>query len=72
MMLGKDMHYIKVWGCVNYILKFFLIIYLMRNQFPSNSRELPVFPAVLGNMSISCLFDNLDLEKWTQKYQKYF
>ena len=31
----------------------------MKNLFPSNSRELPVFPAVLGNMSISRLFATL-------------
>ena len=31
----------------------------MKNLFPSNSRELPVFPAVLGNMSISHLFATL-------------
>ena len=33
----------------------------MSNLFPSNSRELPVFPAVLGNMSISRLFANFAL-----------
>ena len=37
----------------------FKIFSLAGDQFPSNSRELPVFPAVLGNMSISRLFANL-------------
>ena len=35
--------------------------FLVSELFPSNSRELPVFPAVLGNMSISRLFANLEI-----------
>ena len=36
----------------------------MRDQFPSNSRELPVFPDVLGDMSISRFFANR-AKKWS-------
>ena len=43
-----------VWLLIN-IMIFLVVSYL----FSCNSRELPVFPAVLGNMSISRLFANL-------------